>query len=252
MKKKFKIFRQTFFIIVGLLIIKAIIHTFGWDILEPTSLHTGILAGSVFVLGFILSSTHADYKESEKMPVVLTTTIESMYQDGLLFKEQYKKFPLDDFRQYLHDIIVLFRKDIHDHGHRSLEKVRGLSVYILQMEKLGVPANYIVKLKQERNTMMSIILRMQYLLRIQPLPSAFILVQSLATLIILMLLFTTVGGMLESFLVVGFFSFIYIYMLHLIRVMDAPFGAEGSTQDDISLFLLKDEQLRLSKKPPLK
>ena len=246
--KKFKIFRQTLFIVIGLLIIKTFVHNLGWDVLEPTPLHTGILAGSVFVLGFILSSTHADYKESEKMPVALTTTIESMHQDGLIFKQQYKKFPYEKFREHLHEIIVLFREDIREHSNKTIEKVRELSGFFIELEKLGVPANYIVKLKQERNTILSLTLRMHYLLRIQPLPSAFILVQALAALIILMLIFTTVGGLLESFMVVGFFSFIYIYMLQLIRVMDEPFGAEGNTQDDISLFLLKEEQQRLTKK----
>ena len=190
----------------------------------------------------------AYYNEIEKMPVTLTTAIESMYQDGLLFKQQYKKFPFDTYRQTLHDILELFRKDILDHKPRSLEKVQELSAFFMEMEKLGIPANYIVKLKQERNAIMQIIFRMHYLLRIQPLPSAFILVQALASLIVIMLLFTQVGGFAESAMVVGFFSFIYIYMLQLIRVMDIPFGASGSTQDDISLFLIKEEQSRLTKK----
>ena len=40
----------------------------GWDTVELNPLHTGLVAGNIFLIGFLLSGTLTDYKESERMP----------------------------------------------------------------------------------------------------------------------------------------------------------------------------------------
>ena len=243
--KKFKIFFETLAVVVLIVILKIAFQYFGLEISNITALHTGLLAGSVFVLGFILSTTHSDYKESEKMPVELVANVESIYQEGKLFKEKYKRFDDKGFNKTLGEILSSFRKDITSHSYESFKNAKALTGYFVTMEKNGLPANYIVKLKQEQNNIFKVILRMHYLQKIQPLPSAFILVQGIVALLILMLLTTKIGNLTDEIVTTGFLSFIYIYMLKLIAIMDTPFHAEGVTQDDISLFLLKEQEARL-------
>ncbi len=232
-------------IVIIITAVKVVFQYFHWEILSVTPLHTGLLAGSVFVLGFILSSTHTDYKESEKMPVELTTAIESIHQDSVLCKQEYPDFKLNELQTLLNGILIAFREDVQNHTDNAFVKAKELAQYFKQMEKLGIPANYIVKLKQEQNTIIKIILRMHYLQKIQPLPSAFILVKSIVFIIIAMLLLTKIGDLRDEIIVTAFISFIYIYILKLIKVMDTPFHPSGATQDDISLFLLKEQQERL-------
>ncbi|MDP8908628.1 MAG: hypothetical protein M3N47_05825, partial [Chloroflexota bacterium] len=40
----------------------------GWDTVELTQLHTGLVAGNIFLIGFLLAGTLTDYKESERIP----------------------------------------------------------------------------------------------------------------------------------------------------------------------------------------
>jgi hypothetical protein len=57
----------------------------------------------------------------------------------------------------------------------------------------------------------------------------------------LILLFTDMGGLLESFVTVGFLAFFFIYLLRLLNVIDKPFKAgRERTDDDVSLFLLTE------------
>jgi hypothetical protein len=56
-----------------------------------------------------------------------------------------------------------------------------------------------------------------------------------------MLMFTDMGGHVESLLTLGFLSFFFVYLLRIINVIDKPskVGRER-TDDDVSLFLLTE------------
>lgn len=245
-KKRFQIFLNTIAAVIVILFFKHLINIAEWEIFSITSLHTSILAGTIFVLGFILSGAHTDYKDSEKIPVDVVNSVESLYQDAILLKAKEPSFDLRGYAKILTELLYFMKKDIQSHGRESFVKTKELGQYFLQMEKLNVPANYIVKLKQDQSTIIRNMLRMHYLLRISPLPSAFILVQSIVGIIIAMLIFTHVGKDIDELVTTGFFSFVYIYLLNLIRVMDKPFHPEGTTQDDVSLFLVEEEIEKLA------
>lgn len=248
LSKQFRILKQTLVVVLLLVLAKVALHQLGWEVLSTTPLHTGLLAGSVFVLGFILTSIHADYKDSEKIPVDLTTVIENLYLDGQLFGSQFKRFKAKEFTKLLNQILVAFQSDINHHTNTALPLAKQLSEYFQQLEQLKLPANYIVRLKQEQGQLIRMISRMRYLQRIRPLPSAFVLVQGIVWAMITMLLFTKIGDQIDGIIVTAFLSFIYCYILQLISVMDTPFHPDGVTQDDVSLFLLEEQQSRLKVK----
>jgi hypothetical protein len=242
--KRWKIFSQVAAIVALLLIVKFVLYKLDWEVLSVTPLHTGILAGSVFVLGFILSSTHTDYKESEKMPVDVVTALESLYLDGKLFAQDHPDFPLKEYREALAKIPLLIKEDIQHHKQNSIEQVKLLSPFFKQMENMDMPANYIVKLKADQNVALKWVNRMYYLLRIKPLPSGFVLVEFIVYTVIGMLMFTQMTTILDGLVVTGFIAFLYLYIFRLIQIMDIPFHKEGSTQDDVSLFLLEQQHER--------
>jgi hypothetical protein len=66
-------------LIVGL---KFVFHQLNIEIIEQTSLHNSVISSVIFVIGFLLSATIADYKESEKIPAEFASTVENMYEDG--------------------------------------------------------------------------------------------------------------------------------------------------------------------------
>lgn len=59
--------------------LKLVVHLLGWEMLVLSPLHATAVAGGFFILGFILSATIADYKESERLPAEFTAIVENMY-----------------------------------------------------------------------------------------------------------------------------------------------------------------------------
>lgn len=226
--------------------IKYILHLLDLEIIEQSSLHNSVASGVFFVLGFILSATIADYKESEKIPASISSTIDNFYDDVRHIHESYPKFNLDGIRVQLHDIAQSFGSDVRNKSHATRDYINGLSPYFNQMEKAGVPANFIVKLKQQQSQLLGFVARVTYIQRITFIPSASILAKSIVALLILMLLFTNVDPFYGSLAIVGLISFILVYMLILIKTIGTPFHAEGKTRDDVSLFLVSDIMRQLS------
>lgn len=178
----------------------------------------------------------------------LSTSVESIYSDGQIFKNQYKKFDFEELKNILSDVLKLFKKDLVDHTKMSFFKAKELSAIFEKLEVLGLPANYIVKLKQDQNSILRAILRINYIQKIQPIPSAFILVESIVVGLGMILVFTKMDSLLNALIAVGFIMFIFVYLLKLIKVLEKPFHIEGSTMDDVSLFHIEEQISRIDEK----
>ena len=113
------------------------------------------------------------------------------------------------------------------------------------MEKAGVPANFIVKLKQQQAQLLRSLFRVNYIQKIKFIPSAFILARSIVVLIIVVLLLTNIDPFYGGLALTGTISFILLYMIILIQTISTPFHAKGKTQDDVSLFLLRETTTHL-------
>lgn len=239
-------------LIVGL---KYRFHVFGWEPVEQSSLHNGVISSAIFVIGFLLSATIADYKESERIPAEFAANIEDMYADAEVIHQSYPKFNLEGFRAQLHKIAREFNSEVRNASRGVSEKIRALNPYFGEMEQAGVPANFIVKLKQQQLLLLRHRKRVTYIQRIRFIPSAGILSQSIVFLVIGLLILTNVDPFYGSLTIIGIISFVLIYMMILIRIISTPFHASGKTRDDVSMFLidsavafLKSKEQRQSKK----
>lgn len=249
MVKRLKLFR-IFIIALGVslavVLLKYLLHAYNLEPIEQSSLHNSVASGVFFVVGFILSATIADYKESEKIPSEFAATVEDFYEDVRATHTSYPKFNLDGIRDQLHLILESFNSDVRKKAHSTRRHISSLNAYLLEMEKAGVPANFIVKLKTQQAALLKSVYRVNYIQRIQFIPSASILARSIVGLLIIMLLLTNVDPFYGSLVIVGLITFILTYMLVLIKVISTPFHAEGKTRDDVSLFLLSDVQRHLT------
>ena len=105
----------------------------------------------------------------------------------------------------------------------------------------GLPANYIVRLRAEQAALRKATLRMYHIQREAFLPSAKAMITSLVVIILVMLMFTDMGGHVESLVTLGFLAFFFVYLLRILNVIDKPFKVgKERTDDDVSLFLLTE------------
>src|SRR5512136_1158823 len=58
-------------------------HKFSFEVMELNALFTSLVAGTIFLIGFLISGVLADYKESEKLPSELAAALRNLYDDTL-------------------------------------------------------------------------------------------------------------------------------------------------------------------------
>ncbi len=252
MRKRFKIFLFSFGLTALIVAIKFTLHEYGLEILQQSSLHSAVVTGTFFVIGFLLSATISDYKESERIPAEFSSVIENIYEDAESTHSSYPGFDLEKIRLQLLAIAKAFESDVRRKKHSAHIAVHELSASFIEMEKAGVPANYIVKIKQQQAQLTRVIFRVDYIQKIQFIPSATILVRSIVPFSILLLIFTEIEPFYGGLAITALISFIFIYISRLIQVISTPFQSEGKTQDDVSMFLVEETIAHLHKKPSKK
>lgn len=238
--KNFRIFSIALFSALALVGIKYLFHDYGWEVVEQSSLHNSVVSSVIFVLGFLLSATIADYKESERIPSEFAANIEDMYEDAASIHGSYPVFSLPDFRRQLKSVAQGFGRDVRDNSFDVRSEIKALSVFFADMEKGHVPPNFVVKLKQQQTLLLKHIHRVNYIQQITFIPSATILSRSIVVMTLLLLLFTNFDPFYGGLAIAGLIGFVMVYLLVLIKVISLPFQPEGTTQDDVSLFLITD------------
>ena len=251
MLKKLKISLWTLAIVTVIMGAKFLIHTWGVEVFSLNALFSSAIAGAIFIIGFLLAGIIADYKEAEKIPADMRSSLENIWEEGKFFSRDKKEFDLAKMRERIVAIVRSFIKGLgHEGDHYKLEpciaSVNELSESYAQMEKLDMPPNYIVRLEGEQAAVRRSVLRVYHIQRTQFLPSAHVLAESLALGIVFLLLFVQTEGSPESVVLLGFISYLLLYIRQLIRAIEKPFRQGHDTMDDISLFLLKEFEQQLT------
>ncbi len=239
-KKVMRIFWIALFAAALVVGVKYILHHLGWEPIEQSSMHNSVISSVIFVLGFLLSATITDYKESERIPAEFAALLEDMYDDAAAIHASYPVFDLDGFRKQLRKVALGFSEDARRKSYDARRDIRGLIPFFASMEKGKVPPNFIVKLKQQQTILLRHRHRVNYIQRIKFIPSATLLARSIVIALIGMLMVTNIEPFFASLMVVGLITFILVYMIILIRVIGKPFHKAGRTMDDVSLFLIED------------
>jgi len=237
-RKRSKILIVSAVVASGVVALKGLLEILNFEPLGYTSLYSTIITGGFFVLGFILSATIADYKESEKFPSEFSAIVENMYEDALGISANYPEFDINSFREALIDIMKSAKRDLVDVNRTARHEVHELSDYFAQMEKAGVPPNFITKLKQEQGQLIRMLFRVYYIQSISFIPSAFLLARMIVLSIIGLLLLTNLEPTTASLGLSGIITFLTVYVLRLIKTISTPFHRRGTTKDDVSLYLI--------------
>lgn len=246
--RRYRIFLISLIATLVIVVAKYTLHYYNLEIIEQTSLHNSVISSVIFVIGFLLSATIADYKESERIPAEYASVVENMYEDAKAIHRTYPDFDLDRFRLSLLDILTAFREGTRKNRHGARQEINELNDTFIEMETAGVPANFIVKFKQQQAQLLRSLFRINYIQKIKFIPSAFILVRSIVAIIIVVLLFTNIDPFYGGLALTGTIVFIMIYMNILIQTVSVPFHTSGQTRDDISLFLMREATEHLTKK----
>lgn len=249
-RKKFRLFFSVATIVLLLSAIKVVVHYFGFEVLELNRLLTSGIGGAIFIIGFLLSSILADYKEAERIPADIRTAIEAIQGDLQCFAADRPEFDLAACRRILIAILDKLRTGLgHASDHKNippvLDEIDGLTPIFGRLEGMGMAANFVVRLRTNQDLLRRSMLRIYHIQRVEFVPSVHVLVQTLVLSIIVMMLLLKTEGDPASAILFGFISYMFVYALYLIRLLEQPFAKGHGSFDDVSFFLLNELEMKL-------
>lgn len=246
---RWRVVASTAVIVLGIVVIKLLVAGFELEFISLSPLFTSVLAGGVFVLGLIVAGTLADYKEAERVPAEITAALTNIHDDCAAFKQAFPDFDLERLEDTEVHIVASFLDDLaaDTDSTRTLEAINDLNATFLELDRVGVQATYTSRLRNEQSALRRNVLRVYHVQRTEFLPSATLLIQAIVAIIITVLVFMEIEPTYEAAIILGFISFFFISLLRLLRIMDRPFHIEERTDDDVSLFLLRNFVDRLNR-----
>lgn len=211
-----------------------------------------VVTGGMFLLGFMLAGTLSDYKESEKIPADLATTLESL-EDTINLAHRFKGgFSLSDAKENLHAVTNTILEWFHNQ--RSVEdvftKISGITDIALTLENAGVGA-IASRISSEQHNLRKQFSRVSVIRRTNFLATGYAMLEVISAVIVVLLLISTFESVLIAIIITGFVVQIFFYMIYLIRDLDEPFeynpsGKVGAA--DVDLCPLVEYHQRLSQR----
>ena len=228
---------------------KFLVHFLGWEIISVNPLFSGIVAANVFLMGFLLSGTLSDFKESERLPGELSACLENLAQEVSGIKMAKPEAKVDACLAHLsiisQDILSWFYKK-----HRTaelLDHVNELTPEFALMEQ-WTQATLVARLKQEQSNLRRTLIRIHTIRETSFVSTGYLLADMVTFLLCTGLILARIEPFYESLFFVSVISYLMIYLLMLIRDLDNPFGYyERYSGEDVSLKPLVDTASRLSK-----
>lgn len=217
--------------------------------LELSPLLAGVIAAEVFIVGFILSGTAADFKEAEKIPGEVSGSLDSMADECLIMDAELK---LPEARQcvvLLADISASIRLWLlnNDGLDDVLELLRRLNpLFIVFAPK--IQAGFTTRLKGEQAGVRKLVLRMDTMRRTSYVSAGYLIAEVTGLMILVLLLITTIGQLAPTLLVVFVITYLLVYLLMMIRDIDNPFeyqnGRPGAADVDLGVLENCEHRLR--------
>ena len=246
---KWKLAIKTAPFVVVIILIKFCIHYYGYEFLTLNSLFTAIISANIFLIGFLISGVLVDYKESEKLPGDLSSSIETMADEGLIIYKNKKTIEAKDFiiklAGFNDSIISWFYKK--EKTSELMNKLKSFNDDFLVFES-QTQANFIVRLKQEQNNIRKMINRIHTIRETSFLGTGYAIAEIITSILVFGLIFIKMSPFYESAFFVSFVSFVLIYMIYFIKDLDNPFGfnEEESLVEEVSLKPLLDSKRRIT------
>ncbi len=244
---KWRLLLTTLPIVAAVLIAKIVLSSaFHFDGLIDFTDTALVLTGGIFLIGFMLAGTMADYKESEKLPAELAAQLETL-EDSLEHAIAVNGTPIQRsgvmgvhraMAQSIHGWLLkrITQEEMFDSIHR-------IALTLQDLEKQGVHGGAVGKMTGDVDKVRKVVTRLGVISRTGFLATGYALLEMLIVLIICLLLISTFKSMTAEAIVITFVTLTYVYMYRLIKDIDDPFeysadGRQGTSE--VALFPLTE------------
>ena len=210
-----------------------------------------VLTGAVFLTGFLLAGTMADYKESEKLPGEVAANLEMLEELYVLTAAQK---PALDLKQLQRSVLTLtdtikdwlVKKKTSPQMFAALTDMNAMFVVL---DKAGAGADS-ARALPHLTALRRSVSRIDVISRTGFLPPAYALLEVLLTMILVLMMVAKFKSPVAEFVFIPVVSLLNIYMLRLIKDIDDPFdfAPDGSKRGgaEVDLFPIDEYRERLA------
>ena len=200
-----------------------------------------ILTAGIFLVGLMLTGVLADYKESEKFPAELASSLESVEETLVYSANSKPALNAVELKKELFAVSTSmyqwFLKKVSTE--ELLQIFTAFNNSIQKLEQAGIAPNIVIKAMTDIQNVRKILLRINVISRTNFISAGYSLLELVLTLIMTLLMITVFKGITSEVIIVFFVSLVYTYAYLLIKDIDAPFeyDQDGSVRGtEIPLF----------------
>lgn len=181
------------------------------------------------IIGFMLAGVMTDYKESEKLPGEIAAELETLGDMIVVMKAAGKEVDIPGAKSK-HAVLVrtvedwLMRRTEIEACYAALDDFNEAAMAMFE----AGGATYAARGLNETNNLRKLITRVAAIRRTSFLQTGYALMELLTAASIVLLLLANYKSPVVGYLVIGFLSLVYIYLLRLIRDVDNPFDYDPS------------------------
>lgn len=225
-------------------VIKAGSVVLGLELIAESPLLASVVTANVFLLGFLLAGTLSDYKESERLPGEVASSLESIAGECWILGtgpgsgHAEAAACMDDVAGVTRRVTGWFRGEVS--ADELLRSVNALDRHFLAFEP-HTQANFISRLKSEQSSIRTRLVRMETIRRTGFVSAAYAIAEIGLGLLLVAMLLSDMGPVVQASFMAGVITFFLAYMILLIKDLDDPFEPveqggwmSGARGDEIS------------------
>ena len=231
-------------VVAAVLAVKVLVNVLGWEVLVPNPLLSALISALVFILGFLVVGTLADYKESERLPGELAVSLEALVDEcsSIPYRPPTQhgdpapavEAALAQVRRLADTIDAWLRRRASIDT--VLVEIAALNPHFVALEPHS-QATFINRAKGEQSTLRRVVIRIDTIRDTFFVAPAFAVADLGIAAALVVLLTTNLRPAGHELLVVGFVTFVLTFARLLVRDLDNPFNYGGDGGDDIEVSL---------------
>jgi predicted membrane chloride channel (bestrophin family) len=234
---------------VAVVLIKWLVDATDAQWFELSPLLAGAIAAEVFILGFLLTGTAGDFKEAERLPGEVASSLETIADECLI---TYDELKLPEAKACLHQLI-----EISTSIRMWLMADRGFDDVMSDIRALNGPfrtfapaiqAGFTTRLKTEQAAVRKLVIRMDTMRRTSYVAAGYLIAEVTACMLMVVLVLTDLGALAPTLFLVGLITYLLFYLVGLIRDLDNPFeyrdGRPGAADVNLDVLERNEDRLR--------
>ena len=230
--------------------IKVAVHFCGLERISINQLFSAMVASTIFLLGFLLNGVLTDFKESEKIPAELSTSLQTLNLEIQAIRAYHPEAQITAALSAVaglgQSLLDWLKERISTEQMLARHTQTHAEVVLAAVQIKGDASTLRGRLMQDLAVILAKVNRVQTIRDTTFVPLVYWMADIAAVLLFAGLVMARADNLPESVFFLAVISFIVILLLRLIDDIDNPFGlSDVNSAEDVSIELLEKVVERL-------